>query len=203
MVLDHSSAVLSDRSSAVFGDCSSAVLGDCSSAVFGPIAIGFSTQKWNPISALMRLITGSRASHVWVLANLFGVPCVIEASEKGFLPSMTFEKFSKKNEVIALIPIAQSLDVGLRWAAKNFGDAYDYTGLFGMVWVMLGRFFHRRWKNPIDSRKALFCSEAITKVLCVSSFPGADRLVAEETTPEQLLRLLERTVAAKSGLREV
>ena len=182
---------------ATFGDSTS------QSGVFGPIAIGFSTQTWSPVSALIRFVTRSKATHVWVLANLFGVPCVIEASEKGFLPSMTFDQFLKKNALVTLVPIAPSLDVGLRWAAKNFGEAYDFTGLFGMAWVMLGRFLHRRWRNPFDSRKALFCSEAIAKILSISGFPGAEFLVPEETTPQQLLELLEKNAPPKSGLREV
>jgi hypothetical protein len=160
-------------------------------STFGPIAIGFSTRKKNILSTIIRWATGSKASHVWLLTSLFGVPCVVEASDFGFFPSMTFERFKQANEIVSLIPIEQSLDEGLTWAAKSFGERYDYTGLFGMIVVMLGRFFHRRWKNPLDNRKALFCSEAIASVLVLSRYPNSEQLVPEETTPDQLLQLLE------------
>lgn len=157
------------------------------------VAIGFSTVRKNPISALIRWATGAKASHVWLLVRLFGVLTVIEASEKGFIPSMSYARFAKKNDVVSVVVVEHDMHVGLSWAAQHFGERYDAAGLFGMLWVMIGSWFHRRWRNPTDDRKALFCSEAIAEVLRRSNYPGAETFVPQETTPKQLYDFFEKT----------
>ena len=156
------------------------------------VAIGFSTVRKNPISALIRWATGAKVSHVWLLVRLFGVLTVIEASEKGFIPSMSYARFAKKNDVVSIVVLEHDMHVGLAWAAQHFGERYDAAGLFGMLWVLIGSVFHRRWKNPLDDRKALFCSEAIAEILKRSSYPGAEAFVPEETTPEQLMKFFDK-----------
>lgn len=154
------------------------------------VYVGFSTVPSNPISRIVRAVTGSDASHVWLVVSLFGVRCVVEAGDFGFFPSMTFDRFRKKNQVVDFFPIRHDLRAGLHWAANHFGEKYDYGGLIGMAPVMLGRFFHRRWRNPFGSRNALFCSEAISEIFKRSRVPGFQKFVPEETTPEQIRTVL-------------
>ncbi len=155
------------------------------------VYIGFSDQAWNPLSWIVSIFTKSRASHVWLVTSLFDTKCVVEAGAFGFFPSRTLKRFRAKNRIVSLIPIQHDLTPGMRWAAESFGERYDYGGLFGMVVVVAGRFFHRRWRNPIGSRHALFCSEAVAEILKRSGYPGAEAFVPEETTPEQILKFLE------------
>lgn len=154
------------------------------------ISIGFSTNKTNIFSKIIRWATGSKVRHVWLLADIFGVPCVVEASEKGFFPSMSLERFRRKNEIVLLVPIEHDLSEGLAWAATHFGDRYDFEGLFGMIKVLIGRVLHKAWKNPWNNRRALFCAEVIAEIFRRSRFPGAGALHPAETGPEDLRRFL-------------
>jgi hypothetical protein len=154
------------------------------------VSIGFSTKRGSFLSSIIRWATGSKVSHIWILSDIFGVPCVVEASEKGFFPSSSLARFEKDNEVVFLFPVEHDLSEGLRWAANHFGERYDFAGLFGMIRVLLGRLFHRRWKNPWNNRKALFCAEAIAEVLKRSAYPKSEALRPADVGPEDIRKFL-------------
>jgi hypothetical protein len=150
--------------------------------------IGFSTGKGNPVSAIIRFFTGSRASHAWLLVHdpLFDMELVMEAHEVGFR-LVPFKTFRKANRIVAIVDPQHPLDPGVREAAKWLGSQYDFRGLFGMMFVIAGRVFRRKWKNPFRSARSMFCSEAVVRVLRASGFPDATRLSAEDTTPQDLM----------------
>lgn len=156
------------------------------------ILIGFSTVPQNPFSRLIRAMTGSRVSHAWLLdtEGFHGVEVVIEATDVGFR-LIPFDVFKKQNEVVATFTPPLSLEPGVRVAARWLGERYDFAGLFATSVVLLGRWLKRRWRNPVHSSDALFCSEAVVRVLQASGYPEADKLVPEDTTPEDLLEFLE------------
>jgi len=71
-------------------------------------------------------------------------------------------------------------------------------GLFGIFLTLVARWFKRKkWKNPFTSANALFCSEAVVRVMKAAAYPGAGRLGDETTTPQELLDFL----AAEAGSR--
>ena len=156
--------------------------------------IGFSTPRhFNPVSWLVRKLTGSRASHVWFLYadQDWGADFVLEAHELGFR-LLPFERFEKENQVVRVVTPSEDIDDGVKWAAHWLGTAYDFSGLVGMAWVVLGRVFKRRWTNPLQNSRAMFCSEMTVEVLRRSGVPWAQSLVPSTVSPQDLLDLFER-----------
>jgi hypothetical protein len=114
---------------------------------------------------------------------------VMEAHELGFR-LVPFDRYSRETIIIAIVDPKVSLDVGLAWAAGWLGTAYDFTGLLGMFWVVLGRVLKRRFHNPTQNSRAMFCSEMGVVVLQRSHYPGAEKLIAADTSPQDLLDFL-------------
>src|SRR4051812_22695376 len=122
------------------------------------VLVGFSTSK-KLVSRIIRLVTGSKISHTWFLVRdpMFG-DMVLQATMGGF-HLVAYEVFKKKHEIIAILDIKHPLDRGIKQAALWLGYRYDYLGLFGAGFVVVGAWFKRKWNNPLDSSQALFCSE--------------------------------------------
>lgn len=161
----------------------------------GRIRIGVSTPKrWNPLSPLIRAVLGTPYSHIWLLLDdaLFDVDMVLGTEREGFM-LVPYERFLRQNDVVMIYDPHPDyrLDVGLRAVAPLIGEPYDKVGLLGMAWVMLARWFKRKVRNPLASSKAMFCSEAVAKVLVTSSVPEAAMLVPERATPEDVVSVLD------------
>lgn len=152
--------------------------------------VAFSTPKhFNPVSWLVRKFTGSTASHAFFIYYDvdFCSDMVMEAHEVGFriIPLAHFEK---KNEILATFTPKTSIEEGLKKVALEYlGTMYDYGGLFGGLVTMFGKWLKRKWHNPLQSSKAVFCSEAVVIALQESKYPGADGLEARDTTPQDLM----------------
>jgi hypothetical protein len=114
---------------------------------------------------------------------------VMDAHETGFR-LVPLDLFSQKNEIIDIIDPQINLDEGIRHAARYIGIHYDFAGLFGVSWVLLGRALRCRWKNPFQSSDSVFCSESIVRALQHIGFPGSELLDPEGTTPDQLRKFL-------------
>ena len=104
--------------------------------------IGFSTPKqFNPVSWLVRTVTGSKASHAFFVYHDqdFDMDMVMEAHELGFRLT-PFEHFKKKNKLVGLFVPKHPIDTGLKYVAQRYlGTMYDYSGLVGEIVVMAGR----------------------------------------------------------------
>lgn len=152
--------------------------------------VGFSTST-SPVSAVIRTLTRSRASHAWFLYRDtdLGLDMVLEAVGSG-LRLIPFEVWRHHNRVVATVPLGRSLNQGLAHAVMWIGTRYDGGGLFGMAVVMVGRWFRRTWRNPWASSRALFCSEVVVRALQRDGFPGAERLDPEGTSPADLMAFL-------------
>jgi hypothetical protein len=161
------------------------------------IRVGFSTHTNNIMSRVIRWFTHSKVSHVWLLVEdtFFGVDMVMEATETGFrlIPYANF--VAEGNTIVAVLEPAYPLDTGVQTAVHWLGERYDFAGLFGSAFVMLGRWLKRKWRNPLDAPKSMFCSEAVTRVLQASAYPGAEALDSSATTPQDLLVFLGREKA--------
>jgi hypothetical protein len=169
------------------------------------VFVGFSTpRRWNPLSALIRRMTGSRASHAWLLVEdpAFELRLVLEAHSSGFR-LVSFTRFVKDNVVVALIEPAHPIEPGLPAAGLWLGEAFDVVGLFGIFLTLVARWFRQRpWRNPFPTARALFCSEAVIRTLQAAGYPGAERLETEGTSPAALLAFLEADPACVVHARD-
>jgi hypothetical protein len=158
------------------------------------VYVGFSTpRRWNPLSALIRAMMRSKASHAWLLVEdpLFGLRLVLEAHSTGFR-LVSLASFVRDNKVVAIVAPAHDLGHGMPEAGGWLGDEFDVLGLFGIFLTMVAKWFKRKaWRNPFTSSRALFCSEAVVRVMKAAHYPGAARLGDETTTPAELLAFFE------------
>jgi len=154
--------------------------------------IGFSTTP-NLSSWLLRKLTGSSCSHTFLfyVDQDWDIAMVMEAHETGYR-LVPFARFEQENTVVRLVNPEVPIEDGVRWSALHLGSAYGYSKLFGMALVLLGRIFRKRWKNPGQDSHSMFCSEMTVRILQQSGYPGAERLVATETTPQDLLDFFTR-----------
>lgn len=150
--------------------------------------IGFSTSKSSWISRIIRWFTKSTTSHCFIVYydDEWGRDMVME-SEGGLGGAVRIVPFEVIGGIIALITPKHDIEVGMNKMADRLGQMYDYGGLFGMAWVILGRWLKKKWANPWQSSKAMFCSELVAQVLIDSNYPGADKLTPHNTDPQMLL----------------
>lgn len=163
--------------------------------------IGFSTPKmFNPVSWLVRKLTVSKCSHAWFLYydKDFELDMVMEAHELGFR-LLPFEVFKKHNIIVKVVTPKHSIDEGLKMVGRKFlGSHYDYAGLLGMLWVVMGQFLKRKWKNPFRSSMNVFCSEAVVRAMLMSPGYANLDLDPEQEEPEDVLRFFEDTEGSHS-----
>ena len=152
--------------------------------------VGFSTGK-GLISRIIRWFTKSTVSHAWLLYLDvdFGQDMVLEATLEG-VRIMPFEVFKKHNTIIKIAVPSKDLKSGLLQAGGVLGGSYDFTGLFGMLWVLFGHWLKRKWKNPWNNSQAMFCSEFVARVLMWSNYPGVEYWEPSEMTPQDLYEFL-------------
>jgi hypothetical protein len=151
--------------------------------------VGFSTpRRFNPVSWLVRRFTKSECSHCFFLYwdDDFECDMVLESHELGFR-LITWQRFVKKNRIIALVEPAHDLDPGFLKLGEWVGSVYDFGGLIGQAAVQFGRFLKRKWRNPFQSSQAMFCSESIARCMQWAGHPDAHRFTPKETAPQDLL----------------
>lgn len=168
------------------------------------IRIGFTTVTNSIVSRLVRWITNSKCSHaIFVYFDAdWGVDMVLEASEVGFreIPLSVFEQ---QNTVVALLKPKVPMEAGLKHVALTYlGTSFDYSGLLGNGPIIFGRWLKRKWNNPWNTARSVFCSEAVVVAMqhcstletggTVGLYPGATELVPENTSPQDLMTFMER-----------
>ena len=162
------------------------------------VTIGFSTpKKWNPLSWLIKKLTKSEVSHAWLLVDdpVFGVRMVMDSHLTG-LRLIPFEHFLEGSTVLALVVPQWDLDQGLLKQSKDIGDGYDVWGLAGVAYVrLMWIWFRSKVRSPLRSPGALFCSEAVTRVLQFSKYPESEILDPEGVSPEDLLTFFKNSPA--------
>lgn len=165
---------------------------------FDVTQLGFSTPKnFNPVSWLVRKLTGSTCSHVFFIYRdrEFELEMVMEAHELGFR-IVPYERFVRENNIVWTCTPKVDLTEGLKWAAKYLGTAYDFGGLIGMAFVVLARIFKRRIKNPLQNSRSMFCSEITVHAIkrghgWHEKYPGLDAMRAASTSPQDLMEFLQ------------
>lgn len=158
-----------------------------------PTQIGFSRPiKFNPWSWMVRKITGSECSHTWFLYYDEAWKCemVLEATDFAGFRIQSFEKFKRKNYIVATFLPRKDIEQGLQKVAVEFlGSRYDFAGFFGMAWVMFNNWLRRKAKNPLRTSKNVFCSEAVTLAFQWSPEYEQFRTDPETVSPQDLLNL--------------
>lgn len=151
--------------------------------------VGFSTSK-KLISRLIRWFSDSVVSHAWLLYFDvdFGKDMVLESTLEG-VRIIPFEAFKKHNIVKDewLFQPRVDLALGFQKAGEELGSKYDFRGLFGMALVVVGRWLKKRWKNPWQNPRSMFCSEFVASILKWSHCPGTDYWDVSTITPDDLL----------------
>lgn len=166
--------------------------------------IGFSTAKGflGLVSSLIRRVAGGEASHVWFVYYDPVLLCeIVLEAHLTEVRAISLAAFKRENNVKAIVDPHVPIEAGLPVAAGMLGVGYDYLGLFGMTWVLLGRRFKARWRNPFRSARAQFCAEMVVRVLHEVRHPGVADLDPEGTSPEDLWRLFkaQATLPKKEG----
>lgn len=152
------------------------------------ISIGFSTTK-SMISRLVRWFTGSTASHSLVIFDWLDQKWVI-ASEWDGVKIVTLDSFIGGGGIIVkTFDTTLSMDE-LKPLLNDLGMAYDYTGLFGAIFPIIGRWFKKKWHNPWDNAQAVFCSEVIVMWLQGLKFKAVEGVLPADITPQTLMELL-------------
>ena len=151
--------------------------------------IGFSNST-SFISRLIMWFTRSKASHCFIIFydNTLDCYMIFESSIKG--PALqTLEQFKKNNNIILIIPAKVDLLPGIKKEISFLEDNYDFIGIIGMMFVSIGRFFNKFWKNPLNT-KNFWCSELVTEVLRNSDYPHITQIDSSVTTPQDLIKFL-------------
>jgi hypothetical protein len=148
--------------------------------------IGFSTGT-GLLSRIIRFFTDSGVSHAWVLYYDvdFGRDMVLEATLEG-VRIVPYDVFQKHNKIVKVVSPKHDLKLGFTKMGEALGEHYDFTGLLGMAWVMVGRWLRRKWHNPLVAASAMWCSEMVAWVLKWSSYPGTEFLDPHATSPQDL-----------------
>lgn len=159
------------------------------------ISIGFSTTN-KIVSRLIRWLTKSTVSHSFIVFDWMGRKMVLEAgfSGVGIIPLNRF--IADGNEIVEIIDLpGVNLD-DLLPALDDMGEKYDFGGLLGGIFPIIGKWFKQKWHNPWNNTKALFCSELIVTWLQSIGFEPASNLVAEDVSPDRLLKFLKENSEA-------
>jgi len=156
------------------------------------ILIGFSTpNSWHPISWLVRTFMGSKMSHTFLVYydDDLERQMVMEAHESGFR-LIPWEKFLNKNKIVMLVDPMWDMSDAIKFLANYINTAYDFAGLFGSIFVVLGSWFKKKWKNPVQSARSMFCSEANVRAMQYVNHPDTIFLIPDDTTPKMLCDVL-------------
>ena len=164
------------------------------------VKIGFSTNPTNLLSKVIRFFSNSPVSHAFFIADWDGTEVMVEAHWNG-LRVLDFKQWKrdKPTQLVAVIEPRVSLQKGFDSIIPYLGQPYDFGGLFGMAFVMVGRWLKKKWANPWNSNKALFCSEIVAQVLTWERYPGWTSLPADDITPDDLFDFFknEATIPTK------
>lgn len=155
------------------------------------VQIGFSTSNaW--ISRAIRFFTRAKVSHAFLTYNdiTIGEPMVMEADYTGY-HLRSFKSATLSSTIVVLSTPKSPIDGILPLCAGWLDKPYDYLGIVGFIWVCIGRWCKAKWHSPLHDSKALFCSESIVLALQDLKYPHADKLVAVETSPDDLLNFMK------------
>ena len=142
-------------------------------------------------SWFIRKMGRSKASHCAIGAEMYGVPVIVEDTVGG-VRVYPRKRWIGGKRIIGEYRFVPNMEDGLRHAIGHVGDEYDYVGLLGYFWVLMGRWLNKKWRNPLAKASAAVCSEFILELDPRREFiPEWKQLVASSTMPQDLLKCCE------------
>lgn len=159
------------------------------------IRFGWCTSSWW-VSRVIRFFCRAKVSHAFLILESTELgDLILEAGWDGWRISTPANLTSGTTRIVATVDCPPDMVIPVHAAVvasiKDLGERYDYEGLFGMAWVSVGRWLGKKWKNPLRSSKAMFCSDAVVaEILQPAKWPGADKLDPQSVSPEELAEFL-------------
>jgi hypothetical protein len=157
------------------------------------VYVGFTTTD-SLLSRVIRYFTKSDVSHSFMAFELFGKLWILEAGISGVV-ILPWERLPKDSRIVDYFEIDGIMPKDLVSAMDNLGSSYDFTGLFGFIFPIVGRWLKKKWHNPWNNSKSLFCSEFVTSTLQSCNFPGAESLIPSDTSPSDLRDFLFKSLS--------
>lgn len=151
------------------------------------IGIGFSTQKKNFLSKLIRWATSAEFSHTWPVYDhpLYGTRIIVDADVKGIFEVRADQYLAKVDDPVILVPPeGVKLEDGMAELSEDLARPYGVLNLIGHGIVLFLRKIGARIKNPFRNSKKPACIETSYALL-----QGAGILMdvdPEEETPQSL-----------------
>lgn len=151
------------------------------------IGIGFSTQKKNLLSKLIRWFSKSDFSHTWPVYDheLYGTRIVVDADIKGVSEVRADRYLAKVDDEIILVP-PEGVDLarGMAALSEDLARPYGVLNLIGHGIVLIYRRFGRRIRNPFKNWKKPACVEVSYRL--VQAAGVLTDVDPEEETPQSL-----------------
>ena len=150
------------------------------------IELLFATPKsWNPFSALIRLVDGSKFSHSAIAYGDYDTKLVLH-STRWRVNIETIDLFTKHNKIVETIIVDVNGKDFLRNIMPHMGKQYGYLTIFG---IFLQRMFAKVGLDispPFtDGDKTFVCSEMVIYLLqCSTDYLG--HLRPELDGPQQI-----------------
>jgi hypothetical protein len=157
--------------------------------------LGFSTSS-SFISKAIKRWTKSKVSHCYIVYRdqTFCSDMVIHATDWR-VKIIMYAEFARKTKVVEEFNLLDGEGIsghkGLVSVAPLLDKKYDIWGLFGYMWVLIGRFFGRSWRNPLASDDKYVCSEFGGLWARDSGVPGFEDVDLETLTQQDLLEMVE------------
>jgi len=124
------------------------------------VIVGLSTTD-HVTSKIIRAVTHADVSHAWLRFPLYGRELVLQADHRG-VNLEDFGRFRSHNRVVRQYSLVNPIEDSLMHELlERLGASYDYRGLVGNGWVLLGQAFHRHWENPFQGEDEWYCSELV------------------------------------------
>lgn len=143
------------------------------------------------LSKVIRFFTKAKYSHCWFSFEHNGKTYLWQA-DMGGVQIDPADKFFPEWINITWVPLKQPVSLEPAW--DYLADNYGYAVLFGDLWVILGRWFKQKWRNPFHSAHALVCSQFVLDVLRDprNSYPGLQDLDESGVQPADLYDALTK-----------
>jgi len=161
------------------------------------VTVGFSTKNKLP-SKIIRWITRGRASHVWIAFydKTLGRRIVLQAEIWGY-EVRPWKRWLRENIWVQEFELpASSHTVDAVQAIANYlGTEYDFeSAVLSAIWKWIKKW----WEKPTNNPSKLMCAEAVLVFLTLLQINEYDDLNPQTTTPEELLKRMEKDSQLKA-----
>jgi len=154
--------------------------------------IGFSTTN-KIFSRLIKWVTGSKASHSYVLVTVAGEPIVVHSTHNG-VNCDHYNKFKKDKKVVAeyeLLIDEETEKNATAHALRLLDKPYDILSIVGFGWVLFCKSLGFKVKNPFPNRSAYQCSEFALTIMRKANLEGSEKFAKELVSPEDLISFVK------------